>query len=215
MICEIVNYLPWCEINEACFVCKLWQKIGHYQQKFTTKLSCKYSSNNLTAEIEQGMTLLNNKHHDKKQLKIGKLHYMTRISDKIFEKLVKTFTRTGVLSPQSPEMTLADKIYKNSQLESLFRKKFMHGTMHGLTHKFVENLPKNVKNIQEKLTNKPVFDDEFYDSDGNCDVNNPHDDPFERSYKASTPGRMDYPNAENLQLAIPFNFERFKCIQFK
>lgn len=143
-----------------------------------------------------------NMRNDNYRMKIGKSNKVTQNSDKIVEKLGRTFTHSEL--NENRGMALSD--HKNGFFKNLFLKKLNHGTLHGLTHKFIEHFL-NVK-TEEQLSNKIEAETIFHLK---CDF-----DTRDKFYNDVTSiGELEcpYPNQQNLQLAIPFNFEPFNFLQ--
>lgn len=81
---EIFTYLPWYDRQQAALVCKLWQKIGQ-QQIFATQECLNFTHCNLNDDKIPGLLIIQSE-RDFYNIRIGKAAYVTRNSDKLFDK---------------------------------------------------------------------------------------------------------------------------------
>uniref|UniRef100_A0A336M0X7 CSON006852 protein n=1 Tax=Culicoides sonorensis TaxID=179676 RepID=A0A336M0X7_CULSO len=223
IIIEIFTYLKWTDLTEACLVCKLWLKIIQ-QHLFPAKSCLTITHCNLNDDTEPGINFINStsKFH---KLVIGKSCYVTRNSDKVFDRLqeisqldlsgnlewetgllVKVLQGFTNLNCINIGLALSDQINTRNFVELICSKKIRHVTLHGVNSTFTENLLRILKENQSQNPDYKLgiqFTLHF-----NCDYESR--DKFDTFFEQLS---ETLPKLEILELTVPFKVKELPVLK--
>lgn len=193
-------------------------KIGQ-QHKFASKRVLSFTHCNLNDETEPGKCLVNSS-YEYFNVKIGKSCYVTRNSEKLFQKFGKTATyltlngnlewehelllsvlvHFPVLHCLEVGLIHSDQINTKKFVEMLFERRFTRVSLHGISQVFVESLLDFMKNCAEPLGTELSLN-------FNCDFRNIN--TFDTFFETLA---TTFPDKVLLELTVPFKLRALEML---